>query len=205
MFCVRCVRLRDQRLTRSLPLTVQPPGSLRMTHCGSRATYHERKLGEVPIMSTRSHSKAFELPDIPQLSSEERRLVAVWKEVSCIVHRLRLSDVPTSSNGMLREYIRLETKGVLSPLFQLWIGDNYQFAGQLREAIAVYRELAERFGERKFCGQAFGALGLEQAANCYERLGQTEEAISTLQEVLRKFSGTYYPGWIWFRIGQIAE
>jgi len=156
-------------------------------------------------MSTHPQSKARETPDFTQLSPEEHRVVAVWKEVSCIVHRLRLSDVPTSSNGMLREYIRLEEKGVLSPLFQLWIGDNYQFAGQLPEAIEAYRELAERFGERKFCGQALGALGLEQAANCHERLGQTVEAMSTLKEVLGRFSNAYYPGWVWYRIGQIAE
>src|ERR1700694_5513565 len=98
-----------------------------------------------PIMSTHPQSKARETPDFTQLSPEEHRVVAVWKEVSCIVHRLRLSVVSMSSNGMLREYIRLEEKGVLSPLFQLWIGDNYQFAGQLPEAIEAYRELAERF------------------------------------------------------------
>src|SRR5262245_46702499 len=144
-------------------------------------------------MATRPDFEDSDISTFPRPSPADQRLVAVWKEVSIIVHSLRLSDVPTASNGMLREYIRREKSHVLSPRFQLWIGDNFQFAGRLSEAIIAYRELVKRYPERKFCGQAFGAFGLEQVANCHERLEQYAEAIEALQELLERFSSAYYP------------
>src|SRR5215813_11477771 len=98
-------------------------------------------------MATLPDFEDHEISKPPRLPPADRRLVALWKEVSIIVHRLRLSDVPTASNGLLRDYISSEKSHLLAPLFQLWIGDNFQFAGRLHEAIEAYRELAKQYPE----------------------------------------------------------
>jgi len=147
----------------------------------------------------------FEVPDFPQPGSEERLLIETWKSVSTFVHTLRFSDVPTLSNGVLRNLIENPDYGWFAPLFQLWIADNHQLADELRAAVAAYREVADRYPERTFMGQAYGAIALEQAADCHERLGQADEAVATLRELLDRFSEAYYPGWVSLRLAQILE
>src|SRR5262245_1482769 len=124
---------RHWRRARRQHTAEQPMGSL-----NAYRQLSETGLSGGTIMATRPDFEARDIPTFPRPSAADQRLVAVWKEVSIIVHRLRLSDVPTASNAMLREYIRQEKSRVLSPLFQLWIGDNFLFAGRLPEAIKAY-------------------------------------------------------------------
>jgi len=152
-----------------------------------------------------SYGETPRLSDLPRPTLEDYRLIELWKEVSIIVHRLRCSDAPAASNGMLEECIRQSPDGPLAPYFRLWIGDNLQYAGRLPEAIAEYRAVADQYPERTFCGQALGAIALEQAASCHERLRQFDEGVRALQESLSRFRAATYPGWTWFRIGQLAE
>lgn len=145
--------------------------------------------------------------DVPKLtvSDEHLRLIEIWKAMSTIVHRVRHTNVPTASNGALKEHIRSDPDGLLSPFFEMWIADNYCLAGQYRNAIDTYRALASRYPERHFYGQALGAIALEQAAECHRRLGEPNDAIAALRQITATFQGACFPAWIRFRIGQIAE
>ena len=148
------------------------------------------------------------MPDIdnpPPVSSRDLETYTRWRKVCELVQAGRASDLPTASNDLLARMIAVDPKDTLAPFFQLWLADNFLLAGDLRSSITAYRQLHEQYSDRRFCGEALGAIGLQSAAQAHAQLGEVHDAIATLAEAADSYAGACYPANLAYTAGCMAE
>lgn len=146
-----------------------------------------------------------EIDDLPPVSPRDIETYTRWRQVCELVHAGRASGLPTVSNDLLARTIAADPKDTLAPFFQLWLADNFLLAGDLRSSIAAYRQLHDNYSDRRFCGEALGAIGLQSAAQAHARLGEVREAIATLAEAAESYVGACYPATLAYTAGCMAE
>jgi hypothetical protein len=135
----------------------------------------------------------------------ERRLFEVWRQLSQEVHRLRHTPEPTVGNELLRRSLEADRDGLLAPLLQLWIGDNFLLEARFDEAIRAYEELIGRYPDRRFAGRPLAGIAWQQIATCHESLGRLEQAAAAYQRALDADPEETSPAWLHREIGRLAE
>ena len=146
-----------------------------------------------------------EIDNLPAVSPRDLETYTRWRQVCELVQSCRADGLPTAANDLLERMIAANPKDTLAPFFQLWLADNFLLAGDLRLSIAAYRQLHEKYSDRRFCGEALGAIGLQSAAQAHARLGEVREAIATLAEAADNYGGACYPANLAYTAGCIAE
>jgi len=146
-----------------------------------------------------------EIDNLPAVSPRDLETYTRWRQVCELVQSCRADGLPTAANDLLERMIAANPKDTLAPFFQLWLADNFLLAGDLRLSIAAYRQLHEKYSDRRFCGEALGAIGLQSAAQAHARLGEVREAIATLAEAADSYTGACYPANLAYTAGCIAE
>ena len=140
----------------------------------------------------------------PQKKSD-KETVEFLQKLSEMVCKARNSSNPSMVNDDLRRHIDLEANGILAPVLLLWLGDNLLQEARFKEAIEVYMEPVTRYSDRRFGGRPYASFALEQMAACYERLGESTNAIDAYRKILDSFPEDTSPAWIHYQMGRIAE
>ena len=104
-----------------------------------------------------------EIDNLPPVSQRDIQTYTRWRQVCELVQMSRASGLPTAANDVLTRMIAADPKDTLAPFFQLWLADNFLLAGDLRASIGAYRQVHENYSDRRFCGEALGAIALQ---NC---------------------------------------
>jgi len=138
------------------------------------------------------------------MSRTEDSLRPLWEHVSELVLRARCEQRASSSNEALRHFVKEDPSGPLAPLMLAWIADNFVFDKNFEEAISAYERLLKRHGTKRFRGQPWCVLALEQMANCRASLGRPEQAVRDLSTALA-LPDHDAQSWLHFRTGQILE
>jgi len=128
-----------------------------------------------------------------------------WRQICELIQACRGSGVPTAANNELARLIAADPSGTLAPFLQLWLADNHVLAGELRPAIAAYRQVHAEHRGRRYCGEALGAIALRSAAHAHERLKEVPQALATLAEAAERYAGSSYPGELAYTAGCMAE
>jgi tetratricopeptide (TPR) repeat protein len=131
--------------------------------------------------------------------------VETWRHLSLLTHKALQTSSPGVVNDALRDQINANPEGNFSPAFLSWIGENLKTEAKFENAIAVNRELSQRYGERPFDRGTWKELALEQVALCQERLGDAKAAIATYQAILGSNSKGLSEAWCYYQIGRLAE
>jgi tetratricopeptide (TPR) repeat protein len=144
------------------------------------------------------------LPQLP-LGVRNRERVELWRQLSEAEQAARATPYPTLANDDLQHQLNSEPEGFLSPAMLMWMSDNFLAESRFEEAVALLQRLKGSFGERWLGTAQWGSIALDKLAVCYERLGQLDRALDTLQESLRGFSGGRSLAHLHYRMGRIAE
>lgn len=133
------------------------------------------------------------------------RLTDQWSKLSAAVAAARQGPQPSSVNDLLREQVKDDPKGPLSPAYLTWAADNLMSEARFEEAIALYRDAAKRLDGHALAATSLWSHCFEQRAACHERLDNPKAAIATYEELLKRTRKSHERALWQFRIGQIAE
>ena len=121
---------------------------------------------------------------------------ALYDRGYTLYHQGRYVDAEAGFRRFLQAYPDTS----LSDNAQYWIGESRFARSDFDGALAAFREVAERYpGGNKV------ADSLLKAADCLQRLGDTESARSAYDEVIRRFSGSAAAAMAEERRGQLPR
>ena len=124
-----------------------------------------------------------EAPRAPAPLSAEAQ--AVYDQAYTLYHQGRYLDAETAFQRFLQSHAATE----LADNASYWIGESRYGRGDLRGALQAFRETIERYPRGNKIPDA-----LLKAAQCYESLGETENARAAYDELVARFGDSAAAG-----------
>lgn len=133
----------------------------------------------------------------------------LWIHLSELVQIARHQGDIDKSNEALQYFIGSEKDDGLRAALHLWMGDSLAMNMRYDEAIAAYMEIVGSYPDMTVTGKPDGyhwaAYALEQAATCYEKMLDPENALALYNKILEGFPTGLPAAHLYYLKGRLFE
>jgi len=126
-----------------------------------------------------------------------------WQALSELVQVARHEQRATVVNDSLNEEGAKLGDRPLAAVLQLWAADSLVYESRFAEAAALLAKMSGRWGKVRFADGEVDVAAIELLGTCYERLGETDAAMATFQQLAQRAPES--GAWAYYQAARVAE